>query len=326
MKHVFIILLCLTALGCITFVGWQFAQPALTGSAETTYVNGDIVPNLENDKAPEQLLQERRELAKEVFNPSQELLAALLPKFINGELTGFSLEQDYVVPEDDFYEFLMQQDLLALAGPPLVPLTEPVAYRDSKIVSTSSGIIRYAVAASADGPVSVYAVDPDGAFSGILRVNEDLNLPVEQIRNVSPSSFVGDYGIYIDSGAPEKFNVMLKGLSHSIGTLYYDLHQEGAASSFTLPIITTPDMTASATWVTENNSPMFYKWRVDYDGDGVVDFLISHHDVMSENQAEEIIDFIVNSLPQDDTNREFYETNRTFLIESLTDIRFRNQG
>jgi peptidase E len=85
-------------------------------------------------------------------------------------------------------------------------------------------------------------------------------------------------------------------------------------------------MTASATWVTENNSPMFYKWRVDYDGDGVVDFLISHHDVMSENQAEEIIDFIVNSLPQDDTNREFYETNRTFLIESLTDIRFRNQG
>jgi hypothetical protein len=58
----------------------------------------------------------------------------------------------------------------------------------------------------------------------------------------------------------------------------------------------------------------------------VVDFLISHHDVMSENQAEEIIDFIVNSLPQDDANRGFYETNRTFLIESLTDIRFRNQS
>ena len=72
MKHVFVILLCLTALGCITFVGWQFAQPALTGSAETTYVDGDIVPNFESVKAPEQLLQERRELAKEVFNPFPE--------------------------------------------------------------------------------------------------------------------------------------------------------------------------------------------------------------------------------------------------------------
>jgi len=327
MKRIFLILISLAALGCMVFVGWRFVQQALTDSVETP--GDDRVLNLESiekTKAPEQLLQERRELAQEVFNPPQELFAALLPKFIAGELTEFSLEQDYVVSEDDFSKFLMKQDLLALAGPSLVPLPEPVSYRDSQTVSTSSGIIRFAVAASADGPLSVYAVDPVGAFSGILRVNKDLNLPLQQIRNVSPSSFVGDYGLYIDNGAPEEFNMMLKGLSHSLGTLYYDLHQEGSGSSFSLPIITTPDMTASATWFIEDNNALYYKWRVDYDGDGTVDFLISHHEIMSTKQAEEIINFTVNSLPSDDTNREFYKTNRASLIESLTDIRYRNQG
>ena len=47
---------------------------------------------------------------------------------------------------------------------------------------------------------------------------------------------------------------------------------------------------------------------------------------MSEKQAEEIIDFIVNSLQSDDEEKEFYEINRDSLIEALTEERFRNRS
>jgi hypothetical protein len=330
MKHTFFVLLCLAALGCMLFVGWQLVQPALNDSREIAS-NSDYnalqnTLNQEFVKTPEQLLQARRELAAEVFNPSDELFAALLPKFIAGELTRFNLEQEYVVPEDDFYEFVMQQDLLSLAGPTLQPLPEPENYRDTITTATTTGVIRYAVASPADGTVGIYAVGPDSTFSGIVQISDDLRVPYKQIENVEPSSFVGDYGIHIDEGAPDEFNLMLAGTDHGISSLFYTLHQEGMNVTFSLPIITTPQMVASATWVNKAGVTQLHKWRVDYNGDGVVDFLINHTGGMAEEQAIDLLDFIVNTLPLGDENRGFYETNRVFFIESLTDAKSLNQN
>jgi hypothetical protein len=303
----------------------MFAAPP-EASKEQLMADRRALATVAYDQDPD-LTPEVREAIK---NPSGELLAVLVAEYLAGNISMEEIETEYAIVDDwleePLFAYIQEQGPLQVAGLGAKPLPEPNLYRTSEAVSTQSEVIRYAIAASKDGPLSVYAIAGDGAFSGVVQINEDMHVPYQQIKNVEPSSFVGDYGLYIDSGAPEEFNIMLAGNAHGVGTLFYTLHQEGKNVSFTLPMITTPEMVASATWVNQADGTELYKWRIDYDGDGEVDFLLSHHDVLPKKEAEAMINFIVKSLPPGDKNIIFYETNREFLIEALMDEELRNRS
>jgi hypothetical protein len=110
---------------------------------------------------------------------------------------------------------------------------------------------------------------------------------------------------------------MLKGKAFGIFPLMYSYYEEGETDGKSAQIMTTPDMLASATVVSTDNSIDIYQWRIDYDGDGEVDFLLSHNGASPE-QAEELVDFVIEAGYVSIDGQDDESTTRADLIAALS--------
>jgi len=323
------------------FVGWRLYQEPATETEVATVTeqdDGATEPAVQTESkdeivamsaeqseillsepTPEPEMPEQKAALVPNLNPSAELLEELLTKYIAEEITVDAIERTYLIPEDTFFNYIYEQNWLLRSGINTAPLPEPAQYR----TTTASGddtpinLLRYSIMASTQSPLHMYAVDTAGNFSGIVRVNEELAFPYQQVRRVEPYMFAGDSGIKVDVLGTEEFTIMLKGKAFGIFPLMYSYYEEGETDGKSAQIMTTPDMLASATVVSTDNSIDIYQWRIDYDGDGEVDFLLSHNGASPE-QAEELVDFVIEAGYVSIDGQDDESTTRADLIAALS--------
>lgn len=343
MKQLFTVMTLLTVLGCIAFVSWQLAIKPESDNQQQQAEQEQVV-DVQNITANEKLLVERRALARIIYkqdqdltpeirrafeNPSDALLDAIVEEYIAGNLSFEQIEEDFAIIDDwldePLIDYLTINNPLQLVGMTLEPLPEPANY----FVTTESyreyadfPVFRTTIDSQQDGLINVYAIDTTGAVTGVAAINEDLIIPVQEIPAVSVSSFAGSRGINVDLNAPDEFTIMLRGTGYGVDMLDYTYSGEGKSYGFYLPILVTPDMLASATWSTKDGKTDLYRWRIDYDGDGKIDFLLSHNET-SESQAVEMLDFVIATGQDAGTSTAMFEANREFLIKYLTDEKYR---
>jgi len=324
------------------FVFWSQTVQAPAESLQSNLATESTNPAVEEiELSPrEQLLAERRVLAESVINlateptqemidavrnPSIELLDAIVEQFVLGNLVGIDVEEEFAIVDDwieaPLWAYLESQDVFALAGINKNPLPEPTDYRLTTgvgIEKQPSSFFRFELSAHRESPVSIYAVDPTGAFSGILELHEEFKLPYSEIKNVGPSSFINQ-GIEVDLNAAPEFTLMMRGTDFGIFPIDYTYYSEGKTTVRQLYILTTPNMLASATVVTTDTKIDMYQWRFDYDGDGTVDFLFSNNGVTAD-EARDIIEFVIDNVELDLTEEEFemMKSNKEEFIEVLS--------
>ena len=245
----------------------------------------------------------------------EELFPALFIKLINEEISTEEIEA--LVPGDDFYDFILAEDWLAYANYPVVPLPEPVRYRTSSSDYRSfNNLLRYQVSADEGYNLALYAVDVDQNVSGEVALNSELRRAYSQVKDISRAEWVGR-GIQVDDNPPLEFTIMMKGSRATLAQIEHLYYLEGATEKESTTILSTPNMLASATVVTENNKIDIYKWRVDYDADGQIDFLISH-DGSDKKQAQQIVDFVLEHDLLITEEREMLQTNYDSIVDALT--------
>lgn len=297
------------------YVALTQSNSSLLNSSKTEIETELVVPKVSVDTTDaEQLLADRRALSQSYYslepdvpadmledlkNPSPELIDAIVADFVAGKLNEVDFEKEFIIiddwPEESLNAYLETQDLFALTGVTRQPLPEPFGYRDTADSTNQvfNQSFRFELSADTIAPVSIYAVDPGGAFSGILDLNGALRLPYNEVRNVSPSSFINQ-GIQVDRNAAAEFTIMARGTDHGIFLMDYIYYGESETNVSSKQWLTTPDMLASATAVVADNKMELYPWRVDYDGDGKIDFMISHNGI-PESQASDMYDFFVEN-------------------------------
>ena len=343
---------------CFTFVGWRLHQHPVTETESVDVIGSDSHPvehtaqtqlkresdivsaeqneqilsdlprnpnpnpaqKLDSEPQPETELLPKEEILVPHLNPPDELLEELLSKYLTEEITVYDIESKYLIPEDIFFDYIYEQNWVERSAINIKSLPEPPGYRSTEgpvNEDSSNKLLSYSITADRNSPIYIYAVDSEGNFSGDIQINEELKFPYQQVKQVESENFMNS-GINVNVRREGEFVVMLQGKALDVFPLYYTYYEEGETRIDKFLILTTPDMLASATVISSENRIDMYEWRIDYDGDGKVDFILSHNGISSD-QATKMADFVIDAGYLATINEEVdEETFRTGLVTALS--------
>lgn len=316
----------------LLYAGWQFVvmpsspledaslvqetslsvEPIIEEASETA----DIVDSVTVPSPSERLVAEPTPRISDQDSAAQ--LTALLEQYIAGEITIDEIEQEYSISYDTFADFIFKQDWLTLSQYPLVPLAEPSGYRNTKPVynpDIPTTLSQYQISTDPSYGLHIYAVDATRKFSGIVTLSPELRRSYNMVAGVTPNTWL-DQGISVDAQRQGEFNLMMQSDKFGVYPVQLMYFGEGDTHTESLQFLTTPQMLASATVVTNDNMISIYRWRIDYDGDGVIDFVVSNNGI-DEKQATEMIDFVFENDLLDSEQESAWEENKSQLIKAL---------